>query len=280
MRKVNLVFSGSGTRWPIFVGAYKRIEEELKHRNMGVSQALGTSGGAILAGCIGSGLSAQQIEELCLAIMPKIYELADPSIFNLFRKLGLLAGKKIESEIQKFLPLRLSECKVPVHIVTTNFDSEQEVVFNKIKDPDLTLAKAIRMSISVPLIFAPALYKGTLYMDGGISSNFKIDAFGDTPNTIGVSLVGKSDGVIQPRPKGFFALLGVFTRVLNMLINSKTRNDVQEASSANSIAIRTSYPSFNLTTSTETIKDMIRQGYEQTDVWFKNNPKTLEKIKG
>ena len=49
--------------------------------------------------------------------------------------------------------------------------------------------KAIRISISFPIIFDKVDYNGDIYVDGGLTNNYPIDFFSnDIENTLGISL--------------------------------------------------------------------------------------------
>ena len=72
---------------------------------------------------------------------------------------------------------------IPVVCIQT----KQVLYLSKDTFPHLKLWKAIRMSMSVPFLFKPYVYKGLSYVDGGIKHNFPIDLY-NSNDTLGIDL--------------------------------------------------------------------------------------------
>ncbi len=53
--------------------------------------------------------------------------------------------------------------------------------FNADKTPDMEVATAVRISVSIPYFFKPVEHNGHLYIDGGCLDNFPIGQFDDAP---------------------------------------------------------------------------------------------------
>lgn len=53
-----------------------------------------------------------------------------------------------------------------LYIYATNLSKKKMVVFSHTDTPDMEVATALRMSISVPLYFTPVLYEGDYFVDG------------------------------------------------------------------------------------------------------------------
>ena len=62
--------------------------------------------------------------------------------------------------------------KKNLSMIGTNYTKGTEVCFNHINYPTLSVIKAIRISISVPLLFTPVLYNNDYYVDGAIYLHF------------------------------------------------------------------------------------------------------------
>ena len=65
-RNIKLVLSGSGTLYPVFVGAIKRLIKK-GHQ---VQAICGTSGGAIVAAAIAGGMPIEDLEKLVKRLLP------------------------------------------------------------------------------------------------------------------------------------------------------------------------------------------------------------------
>lgn len=87
-------------------------------------------------------------------------------------KSGLLDADKIIDFLKKYIPAdaKIEDFETPLAIVATDFGTGRPVVFMKGK-----VLAAIRASISIPGVFIPVHYKGSLLVDGGVSNPLPID---------------------------------------------------------------------------------------------------------
>ena len=74
---------------------------------------------------------------------------------------------------------------IKLNIITTNITLLKEELFSYDTTPNMSVMVAIRMSISIPIIFSPVLYKNNYYIDGGVINNFPIKYI-TTKNYIGI----------------------------------------------------------------------------------------------
>lgn len=96
-------------------------------------------------------------------------------------------------------------------MVGTSLDRRVPVYFSERTHPDMPLALAMRISSSVPFLFASVQYKGETYVDGGILDNYPLHVF-DTidsqtglrvPNerVAGIKLLSASEYYEEPFPR-------------------------------------------------------------------------------
>jgi predicted acylesterase/phospholipase RssA len=273
--KVKLVFSGSGTKIPLFSGALKRLEEEAHKRGEAfeIEAVIGTSGGSIIAAALASGMKPRQIIDLCKTVMPKLNDLVSFSFLRIFSSFGFVKGEKIQAELAKHFVPTLGQAKIPLFITTTNFDTEQAEIFSSVANPRLETARAVRASISIPVYFEPVIINGDMYIDGGVKRNFAIDFFKDQSNVVGLYFVDKQGR--HKRPSGLKALPNFISRIINMLINAKTEDDIEDASLACKIPLRTNVNGLDFSFTAQEIEAMIKEGYDCTDKWIRANPGKL-----
>jgi NTE family protein len=270
VKKIKLVLSGSGTKFPVFAGALKRLEEA----GCIVEEVIGTSGGSIIAAAIASGMSADKIIKLCKEIMPRLDKLVD---FNVFRPLtdwGFVGGKKMKEELGKHFIQTLGEAKIPLHITATNFDTSALEIFSSKTHPKLETNRAVRASISIPVFFVPEIINGDMYVDGGVKANFAIDHFGNSPDVVGLYFVDKPGR--KPRPKGMLAFANFIGRVIDMLISAKTEDDIEDAAHTNQIPLTSKVDGLDFSFKPEEVEAMIKEGYDGVDRWLKANPGRLK----
>lgn len=206
--KKNLVCAGGGMRGIGIVGALSALERD------GISwhRVAGTSSGAMIAALVASGYSSREIKEMIIDF--NFLKFKDKggfsripligNAFGLVKHKGIYSGKKIEEWMEQ----RLQEKGVRVFgdieedklkIIATDITAKKTMIMPDcleeygIDGKGFSIAKAVRMSISIPFFFKPVIIKapdGEHYVvDGGISENFKIDifdSFEEGIDTIGV----------------------------------------------------------------------------------------------
>jgi NTE family protein len=193
--RVGLVLSGGGARGAAHVGVLKVLEE----MHIPVDVIAGTSMGSIVGGLYASGLSPAEIEQMMIT-MDWAYVLEDdqsrgdlsinrkrredtfsvaisPGFSDGRVKLppGVIQGQKIDLILQNFTTHvahinEFDDLPIPFRAVATNIVNGEMVVLSS-----GNLGRAMRASMSVPSIFAPARIDGKILVDGGIVNNLPID---------------------------------------------------------------------------------------------------------
>jgi len=155
---------GSGVfRGFAHIGVIKTLE---KH-NIPINYLSGSSIGAWAAAYYALDGNIEKLET----------ELADkplenlPLFFDFSLKGGLIKGRRLMVYLEKHIGHHdFSSLKIPLQIVATDLASGRPFVFST-----GNLARAVRASISVPLVFKPVLYKGKMLVDGGLSNPVPVD---------------------------------------------------------------------------------------------------------
>ncbi|MGN7394753.1 patatin-like phospholipase family protein [Peribacillus frigoritolerans] len=190
------VFSGGGIKGYGLVGALQELEE----KGFEFHRTAGTSAGSIIAAFVAAGYTGKEMEKFFLDI--DLSGLLDkrrgllPIPFAkwllLYWKLGLykgnaleawVAGKLAERNVVTFKDVRPKSLR----IITSDISNGKLVVLpddlpNYGIDPSaFPVAKAVRMSCSIPYFFEPVkLNVGKskfLFVDGGVLSNFPMWLF-------------------------------------------------------------------------------------------------------
>jgi NTE family protein len=194
----NLVFEGGGVKGIAYVGALEVLNEEGILQN--IERVAGTSAGAMVAVLVGLGYTAEEMKDVLWNI--KFRNFLDKS-WGLIRNTGrliedygwykgeffrdLMAGyikaktgdgevtfKDIEKMRQEGKPFR------DIYLIGADLSTGLSKVFSAATTPDVKVADAARISMSIPLIFAAV--KGIngddhIYVDGGLLENYAIKVF-------------------------------------------------------------------------------------------------------
>lgn len=183
--KIGLAMSGGSTRGLAHIGVLKALHEE----GIIPEVVTGTSMGSVIAGLYASGMPIDEIIELTYTINSKIFDLDWIEVVNgiIFKKIpkGFIKGNKVENLINKITNnMNIKDMSYKkLGIVATNLNGGQNIVFtnqqldncNDIHINDILLSKAIRASISLPLIFSPVQIDDMLLVDGGLVNNCPIN---------------------------------------------------------------------------------------------------------
>jgi NTE family protein len=264
MKKIKLVLSGSGTLYPVHVGGILRLAEA----GYEISEVCGTSGGAIVAAALGTGYKPNtELVKMIKATLPHKHNVIKPSLWTLFWRWGLIKSKDLESVMNEYLALRLGDTVIPTHIVAANIDTKTHRIFNSKDDPDFSLAKAVRTSISIPFVFEPIKIDGQLYVDGGVAANFPLDIFGTGKGVVGFRVRGKKTAA----EKKISNIKDYTSAVLDTLIETNMKEHIEDAIFAKTIFLESEHDSLNFNISDTDVDAMIREGYDAVDSWLQTN---------
>ncbi len=162
--KVALALGGGSARGLAHIGVIKVL---LKN-DIPIDIISGTSIGALIGGFYAYELDIDKIEDIALSTTnKKMLELLDP-----FFNGGLIKGEKIENFLNDHLGgCKFEKLKIPLIVTSTDLHTGDSVYFDK-----GDLVRAIRASISIPLIFSPIKFKDKYLIDGQVSEPVPVTA--------------------------------------------------------------------------------------------------------
>jgi NTE family protein len=217
------VFSGGGIRGLALIGAYQAIEE----KGFTFKRVAGTSAGAIIAALVAAGYSSKELlnimEDLDLDSMLDSPSFLDslPVIkwLRVYWRMGIYKGDALEKWIETKLKARgiytfADLPKNSLRVIASDLSNGRLLVLPDdlekygIAKETFPVARAIRMSTSLPYFFEPVKLKSlegvSIIVDGGVLSNFPMWLF-DRENikkvrpVIGIKLSHK--GTDRPKNK-------------------------------------------------------------------------------
>ncbi|MCK4489441.1 MAG: patatin-like phospholipase family protein [Anaerolineales bacterium] len=201
--KLGLALSGGGARGLAHIGVLRALEKA----NIQLDYLTGTSMGGVIAAAYASGLSPDEIEQIALkyASVRKLWGLADPTL----PRRGLLQGERLLAFFEKHMHgCTFADLRVPLTLIAVDLNSRQEVHLR-----EGSVAEAVRATVSIPGLLAPAERNGQRLVDGGLLNNLPVDVVQSmgADVTLGVDVYSNNGG------PSFWQELGQ-TRVLSQTI--------------------------------------------------------------
>ena len=183
----NLVVSGGSTKTLAAIGCIRYLEEI--HMMQTIVNFIGTSAGSILCLMCCLGYSSDEMIALLETEMIQkdrgqllFDELLD---FNVLNSYGLDSGDNMQAFIEEIIKFKLKRSHITfmelakitgknLVICVANLTKQREEYMDVDSQPSLDVVKAIRMSISLPLIFTPVIHNGNMYVDGALYETLPI----------------------------------------------------------------------------------------------------------
>ncbi len=187
----NLIFEGGGVKGIAYVGAMRVLEEKgiLQH----IQRAGGTSAGAINAALFALGFT--NTEQRSILKKLDFDNFMDDSwgvlrdtnrLINAFgwnkgdfchKWISELIAKKLDGPDATFRDLKEAG-KPDLYVYGTNLGTRYGEVFSFEHTPTMRIADAVRISMSIPLLFAAVRNaRDDVYVDGGVLNNYPIKLF-------------------------------------------------------------------------------------------------------
>jgi NTE family protein len=188
----NLIFEGGGVKGIAYVGAMQVLEQRGILQN--IIRVGGASAGAINALLFALGFDIPSQRKILKHTDFKKFMDDSFGIIRDIRRLAKLFGyymgdffsnwvgdlikEKLGNKKATFKDLKNAN-KPDLYMIGTNLSTEYSEVFSIERQPDMPLAEAVRISMSIPLFFAAKRYgpREDVYVDGGAMLNYPIKLF-------------------------------------------------------------------------------------------------------
>ena len=175
--RVGVVASGGSGALASLVGVAKALEDS----GTKVSVYSVCSGSALFGFPLGAGLPADEVAELTASVRASDYiDVGWHEIAALIPTLargwsGILRGDKLEAFYRShFGDLTLAQLPTPTYAPIWNVEHNRLDFVGPRTYPDMTVAHAIRMAVSMPLFIQPVVRDGLSWCDGGIVDIFPV----------------------------------------------------------------------------------------------------------
>ncbi len=229
--RITLALGGGGCKSIADIGVLRVFERN----HIPIDFIVGTSAGATIGALYASGVSVDEIEKLVVsgqlqhAMVPSIAPriILSPlwkllRIFKPPRYAGITNGHRLVKYLQKRLPEKFSETKIPFAAVATDLESGDTVMITS-----GNLCLGVLASAALPPLVRPVEMDGRLFADGGIKANLPANCAQLTKADLIVAVL--SDAPIRHIPKQEFTSLNVLaSRVTDIMEAAIDRQHVKE----------------------------------------------------
>ena len=189
----NLVFEGGGVKGIAYCGALKVLNEVGILKN--IKRFAGSSTGAIFAAFAALGFPPSEITRVIYGtdFVEFVKNGSFPfgkvqSMVNLTQDMGCNTGEDFEEFIGKWIKNKTgnenytfldlyNNRKKELVITGTDINRELTIYFSHHSHPHMPIKEAVRISMSVPILFQPVKHHGDLFVDGGMFDNYPIHVF-------------------------------------------------------------------------------------------------------
>ena len=175
--RVGVVATGGSGALASLVGVAKALEDS----GTEVSVYSVCSGSALFGFPLGAGMPPEEVAELTASMRPGDYiDAGWREIAALVPTLargwcGILRGDKLEAFYRgHFGDLTLAQLRTPAYAPIWNVERNRLDFVGPRTHPDMPVARAIRMAVSLPLFVQPVVLDGLSWCDGGIVDIFPV----------------------------------------------------------------------------------------------------------
>jgi predicted acylesterase/phospholipase RssA len=268
-----LILSGGGVKGFSYIGVFKKLIELKKLDNL--EHIIGVSIGSVFGLLYLVGYSYEELYEEFYN--KNLNELVDYKLSNFIKKYGFETGKIFMGWLETLLlkkgisnKITFSELfkktNIKYSVIATNLNLYKLKVFNHETNGKMKVFKAIRMSISLPLILTKQNYKKDIYVDGGVINNIPMElADKDFPNILGINLK-LIENENEPR-RDIDSIDKYMYHVCNCFFRFKSKIDIKYCEKVIDINI-CNIETFNWNINEEQKLYLIECGYENTSKYF------------
>lgn len=208
-----LLLGPAGAKCFLLLGAVKRLSQEPSFLS-GVHTYAGVSAGAALSLLIILGYTIKEIEDISLDLNI-LDDIMNISLTQIKDNMGILRIASIEEKLKKCIVDKIGYIPTmkQLHILTgkkyvpvsVNIDRMEVEYLDANKYPDLPCSEATLMSMAVPILIQPRMYRGCVYVDGAIGAPYPVGHFDDGKSKIlGIYVSSEDDpNSVENNPKLF-----------------------------------------------------------------------------
>lgn len=208
--KYTVIFGGGAIRGVAYIGALKALNEF----DVEIGTLAGSSVGAVFAGLLAVGYKSDELKELFLNVN---FDLFRDIHFGLGKEFALSKGGVFLDWLKELIekkyygenykkganePVTFKDLEKELVVITTDLTNFKCKEFSKKETPDFEVAKAIRISSTMPGLMPPYKYENSELVDGDLQKSWPLWKLSDTLNT-------ENDRILEFRLEGDYAGKGM-----------------------------------------------------------------------
>ena len=270
--KYSCLFGGGAIRGLAYVGTIRAMEE----LNIEFDIIGGSSVGSVIATLLACGYKSYELESLFLKVN---YELFKDIHFGLGKDFGLSKGEifidwlnELISRDRKKKNLTFADLDKNLVIISTNLDTFKTQEFSKYTTPDFEIARAIRVSSSMPGLMPPFEYKGARLVDGDLQKASPMWKLSETVNSSKSRIIEfRLEGEAAQESKNPLSFINTIYSCVTDVATDFVKEIYGQNDRYECIKLETGdmfFADFNL--DKDTRRKVIENGYKQTLDYFKN----------
>lgn len=201
----SLVIAGGAMKVLSVIGVFQYLEEKNILKN--IHNFVGTSAGALMCLLISLGYNSTEIKDIVVESLQneKITNLNADGLLDILSTYGISDGSDLEELYDNLIYKKLKKRKLTfiefakmtgnnLVICVSNLSKERSEYMCVNNTPDISIAKAVKISCSIPILYTPTTLNDELYVDGGVYNNFPIDYFKDhsLKDILGINIISKN----------------------------------------------------------------------------------------
>jgi len=215
MPKIALVLGGGAARGFAHIGVIRVLEQE----KIPIDLIVGTSVGSLIGAIYAYDVNSFELEWSAFTLERD--DIFDYGLMTVFTGLGAAKGEKLEEFVTTRVPIAdIEDLKIPFAAVATDLNRGVRVVLDR--GP---VARAVRASCSIPVVFQPVEHQGGLLVDGGLLDNLPVSVARER----GADIVIAVDISVNVENHDITNLIEVIVQSINIMAAENMRRRKQEA---------------------------------------------------
>jgi predicted acylesterase/phospholipase RssA len=163
-----------------------------------VDEISGSSAGAVIGAFIAYGKSTDEILDFMFNVNPA--DMFKPSVRLLLKEYGFCGYDSIKQKFREFFDgknIKFKHLKKKLYISAYCLTTSKMEYFSVDTHPNMSVIDAICMSVAIPFIFKPFVYRDNMYIDGGLIETAPCNPFMDKEDVVCVEVMNSEIPIIN-----------------------------------------------------------------------------------